>query len=497
VVERSADPPKKARNSNVEIRNKFKMQMTNFQNVRTPWAVGDRRIVLGTQYSVHSMPSEGAGRDHAFSAKREPSASHFRTEYTVLCTAEHCVPSTGRRLRATRLLSLLCLTAALLAVAGCTSYEPKIRTGVKAPPMRTQEQIAQDLFKASDDVVAVLQGIKDAPTAKDAIPKLRELYNHVKTLVLEGAMAEKAATPEEKARFEAQFKEKGEQNYKRHFEAGFQLSQRKGLSKATILELVAVMKEGDQNIKMAVQEARNQPAPPPPEILPEKPPDSSCAVVWLLCVIIMAACVGFLYRDGVWSNAIALVNVVLAGLLAMNFYEWLAKFMTNYSDDIHAYVAFFDFLALWICFILFMVVFRAITDVVSRVRVRFLKIVDQVGGIVLSLCIGWIMIGFTLVSLHAAPLAQYPLFGAFQPQNSMFLGMFAPDREWLGFTRYQSKNGYCRAGDKDSFPPDFIEKQLLRRMHIEDYMNGTPERAILVNKKFIKAPANPAPGSNK
>ena len=128
---------------------------------------------------------------------------------------------------------------------------------------------------------------------------------------------------------------------------------------------------------------------------------------------------------------------------------------------------------------------------------RFLKIVDLWGGIVLSLCIGWIMVGFTLVSLHAAPLGQYPLLGSFQPQNNMFFGLLAPDREWLGFTKYQSSGPYCRSVGEDQstqciFPSDFIEKQLERRMHIENYMLGNPDHAILVNPQFMTAPAKPA-----
>ena len=134
----------------------------------------------------------------------------------------------------------------------------------------------------------------------------------------------------------------------------------------------------------------------------------------------------------------------------MNFYEPLATWLTNYSADLHTYVVFFDFLALWTCFIFFAVVFRACTDAVSRVRVRFLKIVDLWGGVVLSLCIGWVMVGFTLTSLHAGPLGQYPFLGSFQPQNSMFIGMLAPDREWLGFTKYQSSGAYLPIGPEAS-----------------------------------------------
>ena len=218
--------------------------------------------------------------------------------------------------------------------------------------------------------------------------------------------------------------------------------------------------------------------------------------MWLLCLLILGVCVGFLFRDGLWSNAIRLVNVVFAGLLAMNFYERLAN-SDELQRDLHPYVSFFDFLALWICFVFFMVVFRAVTDAVSKVRVRFLKIVDQAGGIVLSLCIGWVMVGFTLASLHAAPLAQYPLLGSFQPQNSMFFGISprtasgwaSPSTSRRGpiadrSTRSISSSAY--------FPSDFIEKQLERRQHIENYIRGNNDHAILVNQAVHDAAEAPA-----
>lgn len=225
-------------------------------------------------------------------------------------------------------------------------------------------------------------------------------------------------------------------------------------------------------------------------------PDGSGWATWLLCLLILGVCVGFLFRDGLWGNAIRLVNVVFAGLLTMNFHEPLATWLMNYGEEFHSYAAFWDFLAIWTCFVFFVVVFRAVTDTVSRVRVRFLKIVDLWGGVVLSLCIGWVMVGFTLVSLHTAPLGQYPLLGSFQPQSNMFFGMFAPDREWLGFTRYQSKGPYCRSVGKDQFeqcvfPSEFIEKQFERRMHIEKYINGNKDHLIRVNKDFMRAPAQP------
>lgn len=220
-------------------------------------------------------------------------------------------------------------------------------------------------------------------------------------------------------------------------------------------------------------------------------------LMWLLCLLVLAICCGLLFRDGLWNNAILLVNVVFAGLLAMNFYEWLARWLTNFSPEFHSYVPFFDFLALWTCFVLFMAVFRASTDAVSKVRVRFLPVADLYGGIALSLCIGWVMTGFALVSLHAAPLGENPMLGSFQSKNSnMFFGMLAPDREWLGFTAYQSWGPYCRSvGGKQFencvFSSDyFVDQQLERRKHIERYISGNKDHYIRVNQQLM-TPATP------
>jgi hypothetical protein len=391
------------------------------------------------------------------------------------------------------LLPSLCVAVVLMTLAGCSYPEPKFRTGPKPPPIRTQQQIADDVLKVNADLDTVLRGVNDAAGAKDAILKIHELSDRLKALAVEGVLAQKRATPAENDRFNSQYEERMEQVSKSSYAAGVELAKKPGLSRDTLLEVIAAVKEGGENAQKAVAEAMNQPPPPPPEFMADTAPDSSCWAVWLLCLLVLATCIGFLFRDGLWSNALGLVNVVFAGLLAMNFHEWLANYMMNYADDVHSYVSFLDFLALWTCFVVFAIVFRAATDAISRVRVRFLKIVDLWGGVALSLCIGWVMVGFTLASLHTAPLAQYPLFGSFQPQSNMFFGMLAPDREWLGFTKYESEGPFRRSVDDAHveqcfFPPNkvddrnFITKHLERRQHIENYILGNPEHAVLLHK---------------
>ena len=94
-------------------------------------------------------------------------------------------------------------------------------------------------------------------------------------------------------------------------------------------------------------------------------------------------------------------------------------------------------------FALAFVVLRAVTDQLSRVKVRFLKIADQIGSGVFAALIGWALVAFTLTTLHTAPLAEHFLDGAFKATEPMFLGT-APDQQFLNFAQSESA-GPCAA----------------------------------------------------
>jgi hypothetical protein len=169
------------------------------------------------------------------------------------------------------------------------------------------------------------------------------------------------------------------------------------------------------------------------------------SILTLLMLVIVAACVAMLYTNGIWSNAICLVNVVMAGLLATNFYEPLAQVLDDWQP---AYTYVWDFLCLWGLFALALSILRAITDQVSKVKVRFLNIAERIGSSLLALWIGWVMVCFTMMTLHTAPLARNFLFDNFKPEEAMVLG-FAPDRQWLGFVQQESEGSLCRSATAD------------------------------------------------
>lgn len=153
--------------------------------------------------------------------------------------------------------------------------------------------------------------------------------------------------------------------------------------------------------------------------------------VWIVCI-------AMLWNEGMWNNCITLVNVLFAALVAMNYWEPAADFL---NEKMPSYTYVLDFLALWFLFFIAYIVLRGITDAMSKTRVKFAPPVETAGSIVCVLITGWIMVCFTLSSLHTAPLARTAIKGSFQaePMSNNFLGM-APDRMWLGFVQHRSKN---------------------------------------------------------
>ena len=64
-----------------------------------------------------------------------------------------------------------------------------------------------------------------------------------------------------------------------------------------------------------------------PPLASTPPPAGTWAFLLpVLMFVILVACVASLYTEGMWGNAIRLVNVVFAALLAVNFWEPLARF---------------------------------------------------------------------------------------------------------------------------------------------------------------------------
>lgn len=188
-----------------------------------------------------------------------------------------------------------------------------------------------------------------------------------------------------------------------------------------------------------------------------------------ILIVIFMACVGFLYTEGMWGNALRLINVVTAALLATNFWEPLAGLLEGSVSKPMSY--FWDFIALWGLFIFFLLIFRLATKSASTVKVKFMGLANRIGGGVFAAWIGWVMVCFTLMTLHTAPLKERFLFGGFQPGERMFLGL-APDQLWLGYMERMSKGPFSRSTPRVfNAEHEFIPKYTARRAAWEEHQS--------------------------
>ena len=202
----------------------------------------------------------------------------------------------------------------------------------------------------------------------------------------------------------------------------------------------------------------------------------------LLLFVIFFACVASLYREGMWSNAVRLIDVVTAALLATNFWEPVARALEG-GQPTFTYML--DFIVLWGLFGVFMVILRAATDFLSRVKVRFIKLAERIGSASFAVLIGWVMLSFATMTLHTAPLGRNFLFDGFQPESRMLAGL-APDRRWLGFMQKMSYGAFSRsvpAGEPEKYVFDpraeFMPKYATRRADLEAQLDST--NALRVN----------------
>ena len=197
----------------------------------------------------------------------------------------------------------------------------------------------------------------------------------------------------------------------------------------------------------------------------------------ILLVLIFVVAIATLGLEGLWGNAIALINVVTAALVATNFWEPLAGWLLS-KEPRGQYV--WDFVSIWGIFVLTVSVMRLASDFLSRHRVRFPKLVDVIGGYFFAAWVGWVLICFTTFTLHMAPLARNFMDGGFKAEDRMFFNM-APDRQWMGFMQKMSQGSFARGESQDNpeayvFDPkgEFMIKYATRRKLFEKNIGLLP-----------------------
>jgi len=155
--------------------------------------------------------------------------------------------------------------------------------------------------------------------------------------------------------------------------------------------------------------------------------------ILLLIIGGVAYCVA---SEGPWGAASTFIAVILAGLLAMNFFEPLAGLFPS-STEWQARADVIAFLGLFAAFVTGL---RMATEYLMPTQVEVFPLAYDAIRWVFGAGTGYVVSAILLTALHTAPLPREFLgFSAERPGGNLF-GMAAPDRQWLGFTQHASEN---------------------------------------------------------
>ncbi len=196
-------------------------------------------------------------------------------------------------------------------------------------------------------------------------------------------------------------------------------------------------------------------------------------MIVLFLLVIFLVCLSLVWFQGLWGAAIALLNSIFAGLIAVNFFPVLAELLESFLTS---YGFFWDFLSFWLLFAVVFFILRFAANLLSKHQVRFKAPVEMAGRSVLAILTAWLMVCIVCFSLHIAPLPVTSFGGSFQAQEGSndLLGV-APDKQWLSLVHSCSVGSLSTLSGGNQFdkPAQFIKNYRLRRKDLDDVQAKT------------------------
>ena len=166
-------------------------------------------------------------------------------------------------------------------------------------------------------------------------------------------------------------------------------------------------------------------------------------MIEIASLIVVGVVTWLVASEGIWGAAQTFLCTLLAGLVAMNFFEPLANSLRGVVGDNYA-----DIAALLGLFTAMVFALRMGTEQLSLSYIQVFPMLDTVGRWVFGAITGYLTMAILMTALHTAPLPRE--FLGFKPERNNFFNV-APDRQWLGFTQYVSEKPLSKAIFKDKF----------------------------------------------
>src|SRR4051812_19951754 len=122
-------------------------------------------------------------------------------------------------------------------------------------------------------------------------------------------------------------------------------------------------------------------------------------------LIVLFAGLAMTVREGIWSNTLTLINVIVSGLVAFGFYSPIVAYLDEQATDgQHTY--WLDFAIIWALYAVTMLVLRTLMAAASKTRLRFKNPIDTYVGPAIGFISAWVLAAFTLATLHTSPMPK-------------------------------------------------------------------------------------------
>ncbi len=211
-------------------------------------------------------------------------------------------------------------------------------------------------------------------------------------------------------------------------------------------------------------------------------------MISLAMLVIMAGCAVFLFLKGTLAQGVAMIfNTLIAGFVAFGFYEWVANYLIKYSPGITVWAPMICFLLL---FVVAFAVLQAIAMQISKEKIDFGKLPEQIGRPVTGIVLGYLVTGHLLVAAAMAPIPSqwpYPRFEERNPDPSApSKALLSPDGFVAGLFGTISSGAFSSLGEPKSFATlhaGFIDQLYLNRLKSKDAPLVTATPAISVPPK--------------
>ncbi len=172
------------------------------------------------------------------------------------------------------------------------------------------------------------------------------------------------------------------------------------------------------------------------------------AIIDLIIVGLVLGMTWALTSEGLWGSALMFFNVLFGAMVALNFYEPLAKLI----DSTGIPWGFSDTLCMMLLFSITVLILRMTTETLAPAQVRFPMPVYHLGRLVFGLGGAVITIAIVILAFHCAPVHK-KIFNvvAYDSKPPFGLGL---DHQMLGLFQHETGavfTNYSPNGERDPF----------------------------------------------